>query len=100
MPSTGRSCMGSPNRRCGTSCSAWRSGFGRSRRRGTTPAPLRPAHRRWDHEGVTTAPPLRVMLVDDHEVVRNGIRALLQATDDIVVTAEAGSVRDAIDEAE
>src|SRR5919109_3336818 len=45
-------------------------------------------------------PPLRVMLVDDHEVVRSGIRALLQATDDIVVTAEAGSVREAIDEAE
>ena len=40
------------------------------------------------------------MLVDDHEVVRNGIKALLQATDDIVVTAEAGSVREAIDEAE
>src|SRR5207249_1652761 len=44
--------------------------------------------------------PLRVMLVDDHEVVRGGIRALLQATDDIVVTAEAGSVREAVDEAE
>src|SRR5216117_2305525 len=45
-------------------------------------------------------PPLRVMLVDDHEVVRSGIRAMLQATEDIVVTAEAGSVREAIDEAE
>ncbi len=45
-------------------------------------------------------PPLRVMLVDDHEVVRSGIRSMLQATDDIVVTAEAGSVREAIDEAE
>ena len=44
-------------------------------------------------------PPLRVMLVDDHEVVRGGIRAMLQATDDIVVTAEAASVREAIDEA-
>ena len=44
--------------------------------------------------------PLRVMLVDDHEVVRGGIKALLQSTDDIVVTAEAGSVREAIDEAE
>jgi two-component system response regulator DevR len=44
--------------------------------------------------------PIRVMLVDDHEVVRGGIKALLQATDDIVVTAEAGSVREAIDEAE
>jgi DNA-binding NarL/FixJ family response regulator len=46
------------------------------------------------------APPLRVMLVDDHEVVRNGVKALLAANDDIVVTAEAASVREAIDEAE
>ncbi|MEO8293854.1 MAG: response regulator transcription factor, partial [Actinomycetota bacterium] len=44
-------------------------------------------------------PPLRVMLVDDHEVVRRGVRAVLQATDDIVVTAEAASVQEAIDEA-
>jgi DNA-binding NarL/FixJ family response regulator len=44
-------------------------------------------------------PPLRVMLVDDHEIVRDGIRAMLDAEDDIVVTAEAGSVRDAVDEA-
>jgi two-component system, NarL family, response regulator DevR len=45
-------------------------------------------------------PPLRVMLVDDHEVVRDGIRALLEGTDDIVVCAEAGSVRAAVAEAE
>lgn len=45
-------------------------------------------------------PPLRVLLVDDHEVVRSGVKALLQATEDIVVTAEAGSVREAIDEAD
>ena len=45
-------------------------------------------------------PPLRVLLVDDHEVVRDGVRALLQATDDIIVTAEAGSVREAVDEAD
>ncbi len=44
-------------------------------------------------------PPLRVMLVDDHEVVRDGIRAMLAGQDDIVVTTEAGSVRDAVDEA-
>jgi DNA-binding NarL/FixJ family response regulator len=25
-------------------------------------------------------PPLRVLLVDDHEVVRSGVKALLQAT--------------------
>jgi len=45
------------------------------------------------------APPLRVMLVDDHEVVRNGLRAMLEATDDIVVAGEAGSAREAIDRA-
>ena len=44
-------------------------------------------------------PPLRVMLVDDHQIVRDGIKAMLQSQDDIVVTAEAGSVQDAIDEA-
>ena len=44
--------------------------------------------------------PLRVLLVDDHEVVRSGIKALLQATEDIVVAGEAGSVREAIDEAD
>jgi two-component system, NarL family, response regulator DevR len=45
-------------------------------------------------------PPLRVMLVDDHEVVRDGIKALLAGSDDIVVCAEAGTVRDAVAEAE
>jgi len=39
------------------------------------------------------------MLVDDHEIVRDGIRAMLEAQDDIVVASEAGSVRDAVDEA-
>jgi len=49
---------------------------------------------------VMDRPPLRVMLVDDHEVVRDGIRALLDGTDDIVVCAEAGSVREAVAEAD
>jgi DNA-binding NarL/FixJ family response regulator len=44
--------------------------------------------------------PLRVMLVDDHEVVRAGVRAVLQAQEDIIVTAEAGTVADAVSEAE
>ena len=42
---------------------------------------------------------LRVMLVDDHEVVRSGIRAMLQANQDISVVAEAGSVHDAVQQA-
>jgi two-component system response regulator DevR len=45
-------------------------------------------------------PPLRVMLVDDHEIVRDGIRAMLDPEDDIVVTAQASTVREAIDEAD
>jgi DNA-binding NarL/FixJ family response regulator len=44
--------------------------------------------------------PLRVMLVDDHEIVRDGIRTMLDPEGDIVVTAEAGSVQEAVEEAE
>jgi two-component system response regulator DevR len=51
-------------------------------------------------EVVSKRPPLRVMLVDDHEIVRDGIKAMLRGTDDVIVTAEAGSVRDAVDEAD
>jgi two-component system response regulator DevR len=51
-------------------------------------------------KGSSKQPPLRVLLVDDHEVVRGGVKALLQATDDIVVTAEAGTIREAVDEAD
>jgi two-component system, NarL family, response regulator DevR len=40
--------------------------------------------------------PLRVVLVDDHEVVRNGIKALLEETPDVSVVGEAGTVKDAI----
>lgn len=43
---------------------------------------------------------LRVLLVDDHEVVRAGVRTMLERTEDIRVVAEAGSVRDAIVQAE
>ena len=42
---------------------------------------------------------LRVMLADDHEVVRQGLRSLLEAEDDIEVVAEADSGRTAIDAA-
>jgi len=48
---------------------------------------------------MTKAAPLRVMLVDDHEIVRDGIKAMLDVEDDIIVTAQAGTVRDAVDEA-
>jgi two-component system, NarL family, response regulator DevR len=47
-----------------------------------------------------TGRPLRVLLVDDHEVVRDGIKALLSGTTDIVVAGEAGSVHQAVAVAE
>ena len=39
---------------------------------------------------------LRVLLVDDHEVVRRGIRALLGAHEDVIVVGEAESVPAAV----
>ena len=41
--------------------------------------------------------PLKVMLVDDHEVVREGLRALLNRRPGMTVVAEAGSVAQAIE---
>ena len=46
------------------------------------------------------ARPIRVLLVDDHEVVRSGLRAMLASTEDIEVVAEAESVGGAIQAAE
>src|SRR5580698_4284944 len=40
--------------------------------------------------------PLAVFLLDDHEVVRTGLRALLEAGDDITVVGEAGTVAEAL----
>lgn len=39
---------------------------------------------------------LRVMLVDDHEVVRRGLRALVDGEADMVVVAEAATLADAV----
>ena len=60
----------------------------------------RRAHRRPASIGsMGRTPPLRIMLVDDHEIVRDGIKAMLDTQDDVVVTAQAGTVQEAIDEA-
>lgn len=40
-------------------------------------------------------PPIRVFLLDDHEIVRRGIVALLNAESDIVVVAEAAGAAEA-----
>jgi DNA-binding NarL/FixJ family response regulator len=39
---------------------------------------------------------LRIELVDDHEVVRSGLKSMLDAEDDLQVVGEAGSVEEAI----
>lgn len=41
----------------------------------------------------------RLMIVDDHEVVRMGLRAALEVEEDFTVVAEAGNGREAIDKA-
>ncbi|WP_425490522.1 response regulator [Nocardioides panaciterrulae] len=42
-----------------------------------------------------TTTPIRVYLLDDHEVVRQGLRFLLEAAGDIEVVGESGSAEDA-----
>jgi len=39
---------------------------------------------------------LKIFLVDDHEVVRRGVRELLEGEDDFEVVGEAGTVEDAL----
>ena len=38
----------------------------------------------------------RIMLVDDHEVVRKGIRAMLETNEDLEIVAEAGNAAEAV----
>jgi two-component system invasion response regulator UvrY len=48
---------------------------------------------------VVTTPKTRVLIVDDHAVVRAGFRQLLEATDDIEATGEAGTAAAALSQA-
>jgi two-component system, NarL family, response regulator DevR len=48
---------------------------------------------------VAAKPKIRLMLVDDHEVVRLGLRALFKQRGKVEVVAEAGTVADAIEQA-
>jgi two-component system response regulator DevR len=40
--------------------------------------------------------PIRVFLLDDHELVRRGVRELVSAEDDIVIAGEAGTAEEAL----
>lgn len=46
----------------------------------------------WQNESV----PIRVFLLDDHELVRRGVRDLLRAHDDLLVVGEAGTAEEAL----
>ena len=41
--------------------------------------------------------PIRVMIVDDHAIVRQGLRAIIRVTPDLELAAEAGGGREAIE---
>jgi len=45
-------------------------------------------------------PAIRVLLVDDHQIIREGLRRMLELEDDIEVVGEAGTVEDALTQAE
>ncbi len=47
-----------------------------------------------------TASEIRVLLADDHDILRDGLRALLELSPDIVVVGEARTGREAVEEAE
>ena len=44
-----------------------------------------------------TDSPIRVFLLDDHEIVRRGVRDLLDAEPDIEVVGEAGTAEQALE---
>ena len=46
--------------------------------------------------GDDARPPIAVFLLDDHEVVRRGVRDLLEAEPDITVIGEAGTASSAL----
>jgi DNA-binding NarL/FixJ family response regulator len=46
-----------------------------------------------------SAPPTRILLADNHELVRRGLRLILEGEDDLSVVAEAGDGAEAVQEA-
>ncbi|MGZ5780702.1 MAG: response regulator, partial [Burkholderiaceae bacterium] len=44
-------------------------------------------------------PPIRILLVDDHQLVRDGLRSRLESIPQFLVAAEAGTPEDALNEA-
>jgi two-component system, NarL family, response regulator DevR len=51
---------------------------------------------RSEGNAVVESEPVRIVLVDDHELVRDGVRMLLERHPDLEVVGEAGSVAEAV----
>lgn len=51
-----------------------------------------------DPNNSTKSPPISIVIADDHEVVRDGIRARLQEVADLKIIAEAKNGSDAVDQ--
>lgn len=69
----------------------------------TTPSGLPPhdhEHTRGEALSAHDATPVRVLIADDHDILRDGLRALLDMAPDIIVTGEARTGREAVAEAE
>ena len=63
---------------------------------GYGPAPVGCDRARRDVPGPRGPIVIRVFLVDDHEIVRRGVRELLESTDDLEVVGEAGTAAEAV----
>jgi len=66
---------------------------GQRAKTGAKPESERQRARRWHNSGM----PIRVFLLDDHELVREGIRLLLESDEDIEVVGEAATGAEAMD---
>lgn len=49
-------------------------------------------------ESGTTADPMRVLIADDHQMIRKGISSILQSRKDIVICGEAANGEEAVSE--
>src|SRR6476620_5064768 len=78
----GQQCLKSPR---GRDLCPYRGSFGTPR--------LRAAE--GEHRNMTEPDKISVYLLDDHEVVREGLRALLEGAGDITVVGESGSALEA-----